>query len=122
MIEAASVLETAQIKMDSVNESSTSQWPLYIQFAIASIIQEATTNVIRHSQATLVTYRFNAENKNYQLEIKDNGVGIQLNPNKTHGLSGMRNRAENLNGHFEIANKLGTHIYVTLPEGNFEYD
>src|SRR5699024_1156874 len=58
MIEAANVLETAQIKMDSVNESSTSQWPLFIQFSLASIIQEATTNVIRHSQATLVTYRF----------------------------------------------------------------
>lgn len=122
MIEAANVLETAQIKMNSVKEGSTSQWPLYIQFAIASIIQEATTNVIRHSRATLVTYRFNYENKYYQLEIKDNGVGIKLNAKKTHGLSGMRNRAENLNGHFEIINDLGTHIYVTLPEGEFEYD
>lgn len=122
MIEAASILETAQIKMKSINESNTSQWPLYIQFALASIIQEATTNVIRHSQATLVAYEFKYENKYYQLKIKDNGIGIKLNEKKTHGLSGMRNRVENLNGQFEIINEQGTQIYVTLPEGDFEYD
>lgn len=122
MIEAANLLETAQIKMNSINEATTSQWPLYIQFTLGSIIQEATTNVVRHSQATLVTYAFKYKDKCYELEIKDNGIGVQLNDKKTHGLSGMRNRVEDLNGQLNIVNESGTLIHVILPEGDFEYD
>lgn len=122
MIESAKVLEAAQIKLMTENESQTSDWPLYSQYALASIIQEATTNVIRHSQATLVRYSFKYENKQFQLRIKDNGIGIQFHSKKTHGLNGMRNRIEELNGQFEIINDSGALIFITIPEEVFEYD
>ncbi|GAA0372453.1 sensor histidine kinase [Alkalibacterium iburiense] len=122
MIETAKVLSTAQIKLITENESQTSDWPLSVQYALASIIQEATTNVIRHSQATLVRYTFHYKNNHYHLRIKDNGIGIHFHENKSHGLSGMRNRVEELNGQFEVINDSGALLYVTIPEEEIDYD
>lgn len=122
MIDAARVLETSQIKMDSENEEQTNDWPLYIQYAVSSIVKEATTNIIRHSQATLATYTFKYEKNAYHIRIKDNGIGMQLEVKKTHGISGMRIRAEELNGQLEIVTDLGTLLIVRLPEEEFEYD
>ncbi len=122
MIEAANVLETAQIKLVTENEGQTSEWPLYIQYAFAAIIQEATTNVIRHSRATSVRYVFRYEHNVFHLQIEDNGIGFQGQEKKTHGLSGMRNRVEELNGQMDVWNRSGAVIHFGIPEEAFEYD
>ncbi|MCX4030436.1 sensor histidine kinase [Endozoicomonas sp. SM1973] len=86
------------------------------------IVQEALTNIVKHSQATAVTIAINAISCNQedclQLIIKDNGKGLDYKSIKSgHGLSSMKERSVSLGGHFEITSDLnqGTSIEVILP-------
>ncbi|MBU2445595.1 MAG: PAS domain S-box protein, partial [Bacteroidetes bacterium] len=73
----------------------------HISIVAYRILQEALTNIIRHSQATLVEVRFKKSQSKIILEIKDNGIGISndaLQNVNSLGLSGMRERALSING------------------------
>ena len=68
------------------------------------IVQEALTNVARHSGATRVEIRLKQEGKQVCLTLKDNGCGLQPNgnPNQGMGLIGMRARARSLGGGLKV--------------------
>lgn len=81
------------------------------------LIQEAITNVIRHSRASelVVTLGFDAEA--VHLEIRDNGIGFDAAPARQgHGVSNMQHRAAQLNADLRIeTSKRGTAILLNLP-------
>ncbi|MFO7526989.1 MAG: PAS domain S-box protein [Ignavibacteriaceae bacterium] len=84
------------------------------------IVQEALTNVRRHSGADSVTVSILLENDILVLNIKDNGKGIKdLNKIRTEsfGLLGIRERAILLGGNMELNSQLGkgTELIVTIP-------
>ena len=59
------------------------------------IFQEALTNVARHAAASEVTVRFEMADRDYLLEVRDNGKGISeadLQDVRSLGLLGMRER------------------------------
>lgn len=82
------------------------------------VLQEATLNVIRHSQAR--DYHFQAKNNpdagTMEITIHDNGIGFSDSRKGGHGINNMRHRIEQLGGTFSIiGNETGTHIYISLP-------
>lgn len=86
------------------------------------IVQEALTNIVKHSNASVVEISIEVLAYNHeeclQITIKDNGRGFDNNVYKNgHGLSSMRERSLSLGGHFDIISKLnrGTKIEVILP-------
>jgi two-component system sensor histidine kinase UhpB len=87
------------------------------------IVQEALTNVARHSQAHSVRVRLECSPALVVLEIADDGVGIAAgmitNP-RSLGLVGMRERAAALGANFHVAGDpgRGTIIRVTLPRSH----
>lgn len=88
--------------------------------AIFRILQEALTNVVRHSKATEVYIRFELPATNIVLTIEDNGRGIrseEISSPRSLGLIGMRERAELQGGSISILGtpSTGTAIKVTLP-------
>jgi PAS domain S-box-containing protein len=95
------------------------------EIALFRAIQEALTNVHRHSGATLVEIRLTREGDAVRLEIADNGRGIpqeQLNRLSEGaselgvGLAGMRERLRELDGSLKIDSiKTGTRVVVTAP-------
>ena len=65
--------------------------------------KEAINNAIKHSCADTIRFAIQKSNDNLQMSIEDNGVGIgNLNFNKGNGLSSLKHRADQLNGHFSI--------------------
>jgi PAS domain S-box-containing protein len=91
--------------------------------AFFRITQEALTNVLKHAKAAKVTIRvFDYEN-HCHLVIVDNGVGFDLealNDNSRtakFGILGMKERAEFVEGSFDIYSKpgKGTKISVKIP-------
>lgn len=92
----------------------------HISIVTYRILQEALTNIIRHSQATLVEVRFKKSQSKIILEIKDNGIGISndalYNVNSL-GLSGMRERAISINGEviFTGIPGKGTTVVLSIP-------
>ena len=85
------------------------------------VVQEALTNIRKHSSATQVEVKFESKHNIIKMIIKDNGCGF--NPAKSshrHGLSVMKERAQSIGGKLEInsAPGIGTEINVTIPVRN----
>lgn len=88
--------------------------------ALYRIVQEALTNVARHSMATSVNIRLREEGSMFCMEIIDNGVGFdetKKTKNDSYGLIGMRERIFLLEGDLQILSSRGegTTILVEVP-------
>jgi PAS domain S-box-containing protein len=85
--------------------------------ALFRVFQEILTNVVRHAQATHVHIRLEESGEHVSLQVRDNGSGItdveQSGPN-AFGLLGMRLRAQQQGGAFEIQGTSGTGTTVTV--------
>lgn len=80
------------------------------------IIQEALTNVIRHSGAGSCRISIRTEGGNLRLSVLDDGPGAALASKNGHGLTGMRERAQLLGGTFEAGRDgNGYRVAVSLP-------
>jgi len=84
------------------------------------VVQEALTNVARHSKATSVGISIGIEDRDLHLEIRDNGKGIEsgkIDSSYSLGLIGIRERIDSLNGTFKISGKkgIGTILTVSIP-------
>ncbi len=81
------------------------------------IFQEAMTNVTRHAGATRADIELRLDDKDFVLEITDNGRGISAetlaNP-RSLGLLGMQERAANINGQltFRRGETAGTRVVL----------
>ncbi|MBK9097192.1 MAG: PAS domain S-box protein [bacterium] len=88
--------------------------------AIFRILQEALTNIARHSRATKAAISLLNHQSNISLEILDNGIGItqeQIKDFKSLGIHGMEERALVFGGEVSvegIAGK-GTTVKVVIP-------
>lgn len=88
--------------------------------AIFRIVQEALSNVVRHSGATCVKIALREEAGNVKLQITDNGRGINLEDrpdSRRWGLVGMAERVHAFNGKFGVNSVAphGTVITATIP-------
>jgi two-component system sensor histidine kinase UhpB len=84
------------------------------------IIQEALSNVVKHSQAKICRVQLNcfADRKILQLEVSDNGKGIIPGPSSMGvGLIGMRERVFGAGGKIYMSSEktTGMVIFVELP-------
>ena len=90
--------------------------------AVFRILQEILTNVLRHAHAKNVYVKLD-RNKNYfELEVKDDGLGItesQRKNSRSLGLLGMKERALLVGGEVRITGKqgAGTTVLVRVPLG-----
>jgi NarL family two-component system sensor histidine kinase LiaS len=88
--------------------------------ALYRVVQEALANVARHSQAARARIRLTYPAEQARLEIRDDGVGFDLNePRRGLGLHSMRQRAEALGGRMEVESHHagGTRIEIKVPLG-----
>lgn len=85
--------------------------------ALFRILQEILTNVARHAHATHVDIRLEQSGEHVSLQVRDNGRGIsgveQSGP-EAFGLLGMRLRAQQQGGTFDIQGTSGTGTMVTV--------
>ena len=89
----------------------------YLSTALFRIVQEALTNVARHSGATEVHVRLRADADSSTLEVKDNGKGIEKKKtlsSKSLGLLGMRERAQMFGGRITVTGTPGIGTIVTV--------
>lgn len=98
--------------------------PQAMETACYRIVQEATTNAIRHGQATRLSIELQIENDVLHLSVRDNGCGFDLQqvleqrgPQNSVGLWSIEERAELLHGSVSIESTLGvgTTIFVQFP-------
>jgi signal transduction histidine kinase len=88
--------------------------------AVFRVMQESLTNILRHAGASAVRVKFAAGEGGVRLTVKDNGRGIErgaLGKRTSFGVRGMRERALELGGSFELeaAEGGGTRLVLSLP-------
>ncbi|MBP0030432.1 sensor histidine kinase [Roseofilum sp. Guam] len=86
--------------------------------ALYRVVQEALTNVARHSEATRVQVYLMEASGMVCLRLQDNGQGFERNLNSTgFGLRGMQDRIQAIGGRFEIksASGKGCQVEADIP-------
>ena len=90
-----------------------------LESAIFRIVQEALTNVRRHSQAQRARVELVEENNSLRIGVRDWGRGFDPErvQEETFGLQGIRERARLLDGNAQILSSVGagTEIKVEFP-------
>jgi signal transduction histidine kinase len=79
------------------------------------IVQEALTNIARHSGATRVAIALDRKGSRVHLTVKDNGHGFNGNRSDGLGLVGMRARAQSIGGELTIDSSDGVAIGLWAP-------
>jgi PAS domain S-box-containing protein len=107
----------------ALNKIDSSNLPPTVQIALYRILQEALTNVARHSGARAVSIRFNRLATGLEVAVIDDGCGFdaQAVAVSSHrlGIQSMRERAAMLGGTVSfISQRKGTRILVQVPLAN----
>lgn len=92
--------------------------PNEVNTALYRIIQEALTNIAKHSQAGEVKLSLKQTQTKIMLSIRDNGHGFERSNNTSgFGLRGMEERTTALNGKFALTSNLnrGCQIDIAIP-------
>jgi PAS domain S-box-containing protein len=88
--------------------------------ALFRIVQEALSNVGRHSGASHASILLRESGGRIEVAIEDDGIGItmeQAEASTSFGLIGMRERAEGLRGELTVRGMvgMGTTVHMTIP-------
>jgi signal transduction histidine kinase len=93
-----------------------------VETTLFRIIQEALTNVFRHAQAKKVWVSLTQKQKEIDVTVRDDGVGVrehaaQLRQGKTGvGIASMKQRAKELGGEVSIrSGHPGTIVEIVIP-------
>jgi signal transduction histidine kinase len=103
--------------------SVTFSIPQELNRTIYRILQEALTNISKHSKATKVRIDIQATKYSFSLHVEDNGIGFDPKQNTTgFGLKGMQERTFALGGQFYINSKPkeGCHLVALFPLSRLE--
>ena len=109
------------IRVQLTHEGLDDRLPADVEVCVYRIVQEALTNVARHSGALSASVSVTRRDDVVSLAIEDTGRGIGAAPEvvapRGLGLIGMRERAQALSGRFAIGPRPGggTRVAVTLP-------
>lgn len=117
---AANVAEGADLQIECILPEKAPDLPLEVQAQILRIIQEALNNIRKHAHASRAWISLSSWNRDWVLEIGDNGVGFSpedVPQFSQHGLRGMRERAELIGAEFQVISRpyQGTIIRLQVP-------
>jgi signal transduction histidine kinase len=109
-----------------VRIKSSGEWdelPHYLENELLRVGQEALTNAVRHGASKTIQIELQDLTDQLRLRISDDGRGFDTDrtgrsSRKGCGISGMQERVQLLNGHFELQSRpgAGTHVLVEIPK------
>ncbi len=118
-------LEAKDIKVRFSFSGLEDRLPSRMEITLFRIIQEATTNIVRHSGASMVNIKVAATDSRVTATIEDDGEGFDveaaLQASESWGLRGIRERVGVVGGQLTIESEpgQGTRIRFQIPlEGN----
>ncbi|WP_238993752.1 sensor histidine kinase [Calothrix sp. PCC 6303] len=97
--------------------------PPELNRTIYRIVQEALTNISKHSEATKVKIDIQTTKDSFLVRVEDNGIGFDLKQNTTgFGLQSMRDRTNALGGQFYLNSEpeAGCSIMAIFPLSRLE--
>jgi len=118
---ADNISASNQIQIDVLDHGLDQRLENSLELSLFRIIQELTTNIIKHAQATEATIHLTNHDDSINIMVEDNGIGF--NPNqitktsKGMGISSIDKRVEHLDGKLTIESETnkGTTIIIDIP-------
>jgi signal transduction histidine kinase len=115
--------KTSGIKVDFTTSGEDRSLSLLASHNLRSVLSEALQNVRKHAAASEVKVSLELLPGEVRLDIADNGKGMaysgaevySLTSKGKYGLSGMKERVEQLNGQFSIDSSRGTRLLISVP-------
>lgn len=107
-----------------LTKSTGKAWPTgpLVQQQLASIVQEATNNALKHGKATEIQVNLEFTATRLTVIVSDNGVGFDEaaadGPDKGHfGICGMKERASLVGAQMRVSSRpgQGTNIWIEVP-------
>src|SRR6185436_14257262 len=113
---ATSVLEAKDIDLDFKVEDEVSHLTLDMEARrdFFLIFKEAVNNVAKYSNCRNASIYVGVRQKRLLLDIRDNGVGFDVNNDNGNGLINMKKRADSLKGKIVITSLPGAGSQVSL--------
>lgn len=84
-----------------------------VQHALAMVLREAVTNVLRHAKAARCHVAVAVASGTARLEVADDGRGADLR--EGNGMRGMRARLQEVGGDLQVAAGAGVRVTATVP-------
>ncbi|MCD9020915.1 sensor histidine kinase [Cohnella silvisoli] len=115
---ASQILKAAQIKFNVEGNETLPSITLLSESVLSMCLKEAVTNVVKHSGATACSLVLEQTQTEVVMKVHDNGKGgaDALNFKQGHGLQGMKERLEFVNGTLEISMSEGTTLITRIPQ------
>jgi signal transduction histidine kinase len=112
-------LRAAGLEVDARVEGEARPLPPAVDLSAYRILQEATTNVLKHARARRVDIRVHYAESMLALDVRDDGAGNGVDPSSSsgHGLIGMRERVALFGGELRAERNPagGFSVHARLP-------
>jgi PAS domain S-box-containing protein len=118
-------LERAGIGLEFRVCGKEKRLPVKLENTLYRVVQEAVSNIVRHSRASHCTIALHFKRNSVMVHITDDGIGFDVADALTAvdrprglGLLGMKERIDLMNGKLEILSgrdRKGTEINITVP-------
>jgi two-component system sensor histidine kinase DesK len=117
MVRVKQILDAAQIRFEGEEDITLHKASLLTENILSMCLKEAVTNIVKHSGADECRISVEQTWKEIIITITDNGKfkRDKANLEKGHGLRGMRERLEFVNGSMEILTNGGTTVMIKVP-------
>ncbi|WP_424767937.1 histidine kinase [Paenibacillus sp. sgz302251] len=111
------ILKAAEIEFEFEGDVQLEDTNAMTENVLSMCLKEAVTNVVKHSGAHHCSVTIDSSRTEVVMQVKDNGIGIaeKAKNYRGHGLQGMKERLEFVNGSLEIVSKDGTMLIITVP-------
>lgn len=87
-----------------------------LKYSFISIVKEALSNIINHSNATHASIILREHPALYQLIIRDNGAVKSFGTDDGLGLKNIADRVRSFNGNINILTGNGFEIFISIPK------
>ena len=119
-IMAEKISSANKTKIDVLDFGLNKRLENNLEITIFRIIQELTTNIIKHAEANNATINISQFDNILNIIIEDDGKGFnckKINLKNGMGLNSIKTRIEHLNGTFDIDTTInkGTNIILNIP-------
>lgn len=111
------ILKAAEIDFLFRQEQPLVNVSLFLENILSMCIKEAITNVVKHSQASVVQLSIKQSPTYLTIIIQDNGIGFVTESkwSEGNGIAGMKERLDFVNGTLEIIGNGGTKLLMKVP-------
>ncbi|WP_419880934.1 sensor histidine kinase [Peribacillus sp. B-H-3] len=117
IIRVNQILDAAQIEFQYKQGAELANVPPLIENIVSMCLKEAVTNVVKHSGATECSVNAVQKGNEVCVTVHDNGTSVITETDfiKGHGLIGMKERLEFVNGTLQILSGNGTSLVIKVP-------